>query len=120
MAKILVLENDAGNANVLHLELTEQLHQVKTISDAALLEETIDQFHPELIVMDILLDQCDGRQLCFDLKRSVKTAHISILLITAMLESQIYTVPIVADKVMLKPFDYDELARTVNSLLPTS
>lgn len=117
MAKILVLENDPGNANVIHLELTDQAHDVKTIIDASLLEKTIDQFHPELIVMDILLNHCDGRILCAGLKRSVKTAHIPILLITAMLESQIYALPILADKVMLKPFDYEVLADNVNSLL---
>jgi len=117
MAKILVLENDPNNANVIHLELTEQGHNVKTITTAVLLDITIEQFKPELIVMDVLLDHYDGRKLCKNLKSSYNTAHIPILLITAMMESEIYNLPVFANKVMLKPFYYYVLSDTVTALL---
>ena len=64
MSKILVLDNDLGNADVIQLALEEQNHQVKNINQADLLNESIKNFKPDLIVMDIILDVADGRDLC--------------------------------------------------------
>lgn len=60
MARILVVENDLGNAEVIQMILIEEQHEVITIQRANLLAVTILGFLPELIIMDILLDNVDG------------------------------------------------------------
>jgi len=117
MSKILVLDNDLGNADVIQLVLEEQDHQVKNINQADLLNDSIKNFKPDLIVMDIILDVADGRDLCNFVKRNRDTGHIPIMLITALLESQVDDISCTADGIIFKPFDYDKLTRMVDRLI---
>ncbi|GAA3956488.1 hypothetical protein GCM10022246_08020 [Pedobacter ginsengiterrae] len=117
MARILVVENDLGNAEVIELILLEESYEVITIQQSNLLEAIIEGFSPELIIMDILLDNADGRILSNILKMQHKTCHIPILLITAMMESQALLVNCEADDLMLKPFDYMVLMRKIKTML---
>ena len=117
MSKILVLDNDLGNADVIQLALEEQNHQVKNINQADLLNESIKNFKPDLIVMDIILDVADGRDLCNLVKKNQDTGHIPIMLITALLESQVEDISCKADGIIFKPFDYNNLTRMVNRLI---
>ncbi|QPH38592.1 response regulator [Pedobacter endophyticus] len=117
MARILVLENDVGNAEVIELILREERHEVLNIQCTNLLAGAIDKFLPQLIIMDILLDNADGRVLCNNLKSDSKTSQIPILLITAMMESHALLITSRADCLMLKPFDYSLLTRKVNEMI---
>lgn len=117
MSKILVLDNDLGNADVIQLVLEEQNHQVKNINQADLLNDSIKNFKPDLIVMDIILDVADGRDLCNLVKRNRDTGHIPIMLITALLESQVDDISCTADGIIFKPFDYNKLTRMVDRLI---
>lgn len=120
MAKILLVENDFGNAEVIQLILEDQCIQVKCIHETAVLDEMISTFAPDLILMDILLDNCDGRVLCNALKANPATLHIPVLLITAMLESEAYAVKNKADAMMFKPFEYDKLSEKISDLITHS
>ncbi|WP_029283655.1 PleD family two-component system response regulator [Pedobacter sp. R20-19] len=117
MAKILVVENDLSNAEVIQLILEDQYYEVACINEADLLIDTIQTFGPDLILMDIILNTCDGRDLCNALKENKLTKHIPILLITAMLESQAYAVVNKADAIMFKPFEYHKLKQQISNML---
>lgn len=117
MAKILVVENDADNAEVITLILLAENHEVISLQQTNLLSEVLSSFLPELIIMDILLDNSDGRILCNNIKINSKTRHIPILLITAMLASQAAAVPNLADYLMFKPFDYLAFTKKVYSMI---
>lgn len=117
MARILVVENDLGNAEVIQMILTEERHEVITIQRSALLGVTIEGFSPQLIIMDILLDDDDGRVLSNKLKMHDRTSNIPILLITAMTESQALLIKCKADHLMLKPFDYAILTNKISSMI---
>ncbi len=117
MSKILVLDDDTSNAEVIQLVLEDQDFEVRSIHKSALLDAAIKNFGPDLVVMDILLDNDDGRSLCDSLKRDVETMNIPILLITAMLESQAKAIASQADALMFKPFDYSKLTTTVRELI---
>lgn len=117
MAKILVVENDLGNAEVIEMILTYRDHDVITIQQTDKLAITVAQFLPELIIMDIILENQDGRILCNELKMQEHTSHIPIMLITAMTESQARSIKCYADHLMLKPFDCDVLTTEINSML---
>ncbi|KQM77881.1 hypothetical protein ASE74_15895 [Pedobacter sp. Leaf216] len=117
MAKILVLDDDQSNAEVIQLALEDQAFIVTSICHSDQLEKTITDFQPDLLVMDILLDKGDGRELCNIIKKNTGTGHIRILLITAMLESQALKVPSLADDIIFKPFDYKNLHQKVCRLI---
>jgi len=117
MFKILVLDDDQSNAEVIQAVLEDQSYLVTGINSSDGLETAITDFQPDLIVMDILLDKADGRELCNTIKGNPTTQDIPVLLITAMLESEAYRIPSLAEGIIFKPFDYAKLHRKVNRLI---
>jgi len=117
MAKILVLDDDRSNADAIQAVLEDQAFDVASICHSDELGMAIKAFQPDLIVMDILLDNGDGRMICNEIKGDKHTSHIPVLLITAMLESQAIKVPNLADAIIFKPFDYVKLYQKVNRLI---
>lgn len=112
-----MVENDSGNAEVIEMILIEENHNVLTIQQSYLLDLTVAKFLPDLIIMDILLDNQDGRLLSNNLKMQRRTCHIPIMLITAMMEAQAKSIECYADCLMLKPFDYSVLIKKIKSMI---
>jgi len=117
MPKILVIEDDPGNADVIQQILESEDFEVESIDGPEIIDESIDSFSPDLILMDILLPTGDGRLICNSIKENPDTKQIPVMLITAMLESEIPRIPCLPDAIMLKPFDYQKLTRTVKKLI---
>lgn len=117
MSKILVVDDDLSNAEVIQLVLESEGFKVERICHSALLSPSVSRFCPDLILMDIRLDADDGRNLCNNLKNDNITSNIPVMLITAMLESQVSTIPCQADSVIFKPFDYMVLTNKVRAVL---
>jgi len=117
MSKILVLDNDQSNADAIQAVLEDQYFEVLSIIRSDDLENSIKSFKPDLIVMDILLDNSDGRMLCNAIKHDHETRDIPVLLITAMLETQAEKLPSLAEGIIFKPFDYDKLYHKVSHLI---
>ncbi|KQM78495.1 hypothetical protein ASE74_13405 [Pedobacter sp. Leaf216] len=117
MSKILVLDDDQSNAEAIQAVLEDQYFEVLSIVDSDELENSITSFKPDLIVMDILLNNGDGRELCNLIKHKNETQKIPILLITAMLEAQAKKIPSLADGIIFKPFDYAKLHSKVRHLI---
>jgi len=117
MSKILVVENDLSNAEVIQLILEDQSYEVACLNDTESLNEVIESFEPDLILMDIILNTCDGRKLCKEIKANKSTQHIPVMLITAMLECQANAVENNADAIMFKPFEYYKLSEKISSLI---
>ena len=116
-SKILVLDDDRSNANAIQAVLEEQCFEVTSICSARELMSAIQSFKPDLIIMDILLDMADGRTLCNQIKVAFKTAHIPVVLITAMLESPALKVSNLADAIIFKPFNCSNLDRKITRLI---
>jgi len=116
-SKILVLDDDQSNADAIQAVLEDQSFEVSSICSANELKGSIQQFKPDLILMDILLDVADGRALCNKIKTTFQTSHIPVVLITAMLESQALSIPSLADAIIFKPFDYHKLQRKISRLI---
>jgi len=117
MPRILVIEDDPSNADVIQQILESEDFEVESIDGAEIIDESIDSFSPDLILMDILLPTGDGRLICNSIKENADTKEIPVMLITAMLESEIPRIPCIPDAIMLKPFDYQKLTSTVKKLI---
>lgn len=117
MARILVVDDDHSNAEVVQILLEEAGHEVVNIQLAARVWEVLTCFTPDLIVMDILLGQDDGRLICNLLKDDPKTLHIPVMLVTAMLESRVSAFPCSAEMIIFKPFDCGEMLGKVEVLI---
>jgi len=76
----------------------------------------IGSFDPHLIVLDIKMPDMDGLELCERLKKHESTKHIKILGITAYPEYTEEMLKCGADECMKKPFQLEDLVRSVRKL----
>lgn len=83
--RILVIED---NKDIL-LPLTDILevfggYEVTGLQDGAAIWDIITTNPPKLILMDIMLGDNDGRRICNEVKSNKETAHIPVILFSAM------------------------------------
>jgi CheY-like chemotaxis protein len=70
MKKILVLDDDQDNLEIMLFILTEFGYDVQTRSCGDTVFEDIKAYQPDLILMDVMLADLDGRAICRPLKRA--------------------------------------------------
>jgi signal transduction histidine kinase len=79
----------------------------------------VDEYSPDLIVLDVMMPKIDGYEVCHRLKTDENRKYIPVLMLTAKgeIESKVKGLEIGADDYLAKPFDYKELSARVKSLL---
>lgn len=120
MAKknILVIEDNHAILDVITLILESEAFNVAGLNKGADLIDHVLQFNPDVIIMDIMLPDIDGRVLLKDIKDNPSTNHIPVLMISARYNANNYTLDgVSADDFMAKPFNIDELMDKIYSLL---
>ncbi|MCO7225581.1 response regulator [Pleionea sp. CnH1-48] len=78
-----------------------------------------ESIQPDLLIVDVMMPEMDGYQLTEQLKSNPQLAHLSIILLTALSETEqrVHGLLLGADDYVTKPFDNDELkARVKNHL----
>jgi DNA-binding response OmpR family regulator len=83
MRRILAVDDDNDILEVLQFILEDSGYKVDTLSDGNFLMETIRETNPDLILLDIMLGNLDGRELCKAVKQQQQTHNIPIILISA-------------------------------------
>lgn len=82
-------------------------------------QQLAEQYLPDLIISDLMMPHRNGLELCEQLKKNVKTSHITFILLTAKADQadRIKGLRTGADDYLTKPFDGRELQlRVKNSL----
>lgn len=115
--RVLILDDDESNAEALALIMQEEGYEALSIISATDLLQTITDFNPHILLLDIQLGTYDGRILCRNLKQQAATKHLPIILISAMLSSQLTETNANEDGMINKPFEIDELISMVERLL---
>jgi len=115
-AKILAIDDDANICELLKLYLEKEGYEVKTASDGV---EGIKQFkfsEPDLVLLDIMLPQKDGWQVCREIR---EISNKPIIMITAKYEvfDKVLGLELGADDFVVKPFDMKELSARVKAVL---
>jgi PleD family two-component response regulator len=109
--RILVVEDDPDIANMLKIYFSAQGYEVAVAGrghDA--LERTRKQL-PSVIVLDIMLPDIDGYEVCTRLRKTTRTSHVPIIFLTQKDErsDRIAGLELGADDYITKPFDIEEL-----------
>jgi len=78
-----------------------------------------NNFNPNIIVSDIMMPKMDGLSLCRKVKENPKTAHISIIFISAksMTENRVEGISVGADAYIVKPFEIELLEAQIDTLI---
>jgi two-component system OmpR family response regulator len=114
--KILVVEDDRTLLDVLKYNLVKEGYNVVTAIDGAQALEIARSQKPELIVLDIMLPELNGLEVCRILRKDMT---VSILMLTAKGEEidKIVGLEVGADDYMTKPFSMRELLARVRAML---
>jgi putative two-component system response regulator len=118
-ARILVVDDDARNAQVLVRLLTAEGFAVETVPDGVAALEAVSNRPPDLILLDVILPEIDGFEVCRRVKANRATHLTPVVLVTGLnaQEDRIAGITAGADDFLSKPYDVDELKARVRSLV---
>lgn len=104
----MVIEDDAEILYIVYVLLKEEGHEVIYASDLKIIND-VSTIQPDLILLDELLGNEKGSEACKKLKADTKTAHIPIVMMSALLGIERKAAEAGADGFLRKPFDREEL-----------
>lgn len=118
MKKILVVDDDDDVLETTQLILEIAGYDVEPLNDAELIFERIDEFEPNLIILDIVLGKIDGRVICSQIKSHEDTKHIPILMMSGLYDlKEVQEMECAPDDFMSKPFKMDILLEKIEKLV---
>ena len=114
----MVVDDDPGILEMLGEVLSYYGYKVCTLSRGDKIFDHINEFHPHLILMDIMLAGMDGRTICRDIKSVENSGNIPIILISASENDASWLNREGAPNDFLpKPFDLDFLMKKIEHQL---
>jgi two-component system, OmpR family, alkaline phosphatase synthesis response regulator PhoP len=116
MAKILVIDDEASIVNLVSAYLKPEGYEVHTASDGISGLKAARSFHPDVIVLDLMLPGMDGIELLTHLRRE---SNVYVILLTAKTEEtdRIVGLSVGADDYVTKPFSPRELVARIKAAL---
>jgi PleD family two-component response regulator len=117
--RILVVEDDVDISNMLRIYFDSQGYEVWVAARGQDALDVCQHKLPNIIVLDIMLPDIDGYEVCRRLRGNLRTSHIPILFLTQRDErsDKIAGLELGADDYITKPFDIEELKWRVQNAL---
>ena len=114
--KILIVDDDASIAELISLYLMKECYETMIVGDGEAALRVVDEFKPNLILLDLMLPGMDGYQVCRQIRT---TSQIPIIMLSAKGEifDKVLGLELGADDYMIKPFDSKELVARVKAVL---
>ncbi len=115
-SRLLIVEDDQDISNMLRIYFSSQNYEVDAAYRGAdALEKTRSNL-PHLIVLDIMLPDIDGFEVCRILRTNTRTSHVPIIFLTQKDErsDKLQGLELGADDYITKPFDIEELKLRVS------
>ncbi|MCC6147226.1 MAG: response regulator transcription factor [Anaerolineaceae bacterium] len=115
--RILIIEDDERIVKVLRRGLAYDGYQIEVALDGETGLALAREYHPDLILLDLMLPGMDGLEICQRLRASGGNTPILILTAKDALQDRILGLDSGADDYMVKPFELDELLARLRALL---
>ena len=114
--KILIVDDDTNICELLRLYIEKEGYEASIANDGETALQVFDTFHPDLILLDIMLPGLDGWQVCREIR---KKSSCPIIMLTAKGEvfDKVLGLELGADDYVIKPFDSKELVARVKAVL---
>jgi CheY-like chemotaxis protein len=118
-AKILIADDNLTNVELLEAYLCDLDCEIAVAADGRETLEKVAEFQPDLILLDIMMPKLSGFEVCKTLKDDPTTAHIMILMVTALNELGDIerAVACGCDDFLSKPVNKIELVKRVENML---
>src|SRR4030065_1791387 len=114
--RILVVDDEANIVSLVRLYLEQDGFRVEAASDGARAMEMIQARTPALVILDIMLPELDGFEVC---RRKRSISEVPIIMLTARDDDidKIVGLELGADDYLTKPFNPRELVARVKAIL---
>ncbi len=120
--RLLVVEDDFDISNMLQIYFSGQNYEVDIAPRGSVALEKTRHNLPHLIVLDIMLPDIDGFEVCRVLRTNIRTSHVPIIFLTQKDErsDKLAGLELGADDYITKPFDIEELKLRVQRAIQRS
>lgn len=111
------MDDNKDILEILKYILEESGYEVDTLSDGHHFFDKIHEYTPDLILLDVMLGDMDGRELCQNVKMQQETHDIPVIMISASHSITNIKTKCAPDAFLAKPFDIKALLSTVKQEL---
>jgi DNA-binding response OmpR family regulator len=89
MAKVLIIEDDAVLAEMYQAKFEHEGHEVKTVLSGEQALQALNEYEPELILLDILMPKLNGFHVLKEIKKNQAARYTPIILLTNLEQSEL-------------------------------
>jgi DNA-binding response OmpR family regulator len=116
---VLVVEDERDIRDLIVLHLTREGFRCRTAATGREALQAVRSMRPDLIVLDLMLPELGGLEVCRRLRSDPDSAAVPIIMLTAKTDEvdRVVGLEIGADDYVLKPFSPKELVARVRALL---
>src|SRR5476651_957507 len=118
---VLIVDDEEQNRSLLHDPLEARGYEIAEAENGMIALEKIAARLPDVILLDVMMPQMDGFEVCRRLKTDSRTAHIPILMVTALSErkERLMGIAVGANDFLNKPVDIQDVTLRVGNAVYT-
>mgnify|MGYP001828104844 CR=1 FL=1 len=118
-ARILIADDEPHIRRILQFLLEKEGFEVQLASDGEEAWKAVASFHPDLVLLDVMMPAMDGFDVLKIIRTGFETARLPVILLTAKGEEEdkVRGLRGGANDYIIKPFNHDELLLRVSNLL---
>ena len=118
-ARVLVVDDILSNVKLLEAKLTAEYFEVITAFNGLECLSKMEQTIPDIVLLDVMMPGMDGFEVCRRIKAHPKTAHVPVVMVTALDQpsDRVAGLDAGADDFLTKPVDDAALFARVRSLV---
>jgi len=117
--RVLVVEDEDNIAIALEYLITHEGYACDRVANGGNALAHIRQTHPDLVLLDVMLPEVSGYEICQNIRLDPRLSDVKILMMTARRSAfeRRKGLALGADGFILKPFEFDDLRKQVRKLL---
>lgn len=116
--KILVVDDEEDVTALVAYHLRAKGYRVETINNPSLIMGRARTFHPDLVILDVMMPDLNGVQICRMLRADPKLRRVPVVFLSAKTEEgdRIQGLEVGGDDYICKPFSHKELTLRVQTI----
>ncbi|MDH4200177.1 MAG: response regulator transcription factor [Spirochaetia bacterium] len=120
--QVYIVEDEPDIAELIQLHLEKSGYKTRHFISGARFFEEIKKSHPNAVILDLMLEDMDGLEICKRIRSDPKNNDMAVIILTARAEEidKIVGLELGADDYMTKPFSPKELVARVKAVLRRS